>query len=112
MEYYLGILNRTYQIFVSPNLIVGAFVNNALPAPARLPKYWFDPKTYVNQKMSGKYNELTPWDEFKKISPRSNFQYQRSHIDHFSYDPTLKWGMGNVAHSGKLHMKLKVWKKA
>lgn len=107
MEYYLGIFNRTYQIFVTPTVIAGTFVTSVMAAPIRLPRYWFVPSNYVNQDRLEKYEQISPEsDDFKSLSPFFNFQYLRTEIRRFWYDPTLKWGMGTVTHSGKLYVEL------
>lgn len=107
MEYYLGILNRTYQIFVTPNVIAGGFVNGIIAAPPRLLSYWFVPSRYARQRFVEKYEQLSPESEdFKNVSRFFNFQYPRTEIQKIWYSPTLKWGMGTVAHSGKLYIRL------
>jgi hypothetical protein len=107
MEYYLSILNRTYQIFVTPTTIVGAFVTSMMAAPLGLQRYWFVPSNYVNKRRLEKYEQISPEsDDFKSLSPLFNFQYPRIEVRRFWYDPTIKWGMGTVAHSGKLYMEL------
>jgi hypothetical protein len=107
MEYYLGILNRTYQIFVTPTIIAGGFVNSMIAAPPGLLGYWFVPSRYARKNLVENYAEISPYsDDFKSRSPFFNFQYQRSDIQKAWYVPTLKWGMGTVAHSGKLYIKL------
>lgn len=107
MEYYLGILNRTYQVFVTPTTIAGAFVNSVIAAPPGLIGYWFVPWAYARKKLVEKYEDVSPYSEdFKSKSPFFNFQYQRAEIQKAWYVPTKKWGMGTVAHSGKLYIKL------
>ena len=107
MEYYFGILNRTYQIFVTPTMIAGGFVNSMMAAPPGLLGYWFVPTRYARKNLVENYEEISPYSEdFKSKSPFFNFQYQRAEIQKAWYVPTLKWGMGTVAHSGKLYIKL------
>jgi hypothetical protein len=107
MEYYLGILNRTYKVFVTPTMISGGFVNGIMASPPGLTMDWFDPSSYVQKRLVARYDEVSPYmDEFKNISPVFNFQYQKAEIQEAKYDPTRKWGMGYVAHSGKLYIKL------
>lgn len=107
MEYYLGIFNRTYQIFVTPTMIAGGFVNSMIAAPPGLLGYWFAPSRYARKNLVEKYEEISAYSEdFKSKSPFFNFQYQKAEIQKAWYVPTLKWGMGTVAHSGKLYIKL------
>jgi hypothetical protein len=107
MEYYLGILNRTYQIFVTPTMITGGFVNSMIASPPGLLDYWFVPSRYARKNLIEIYEEISPYSEdFKSKSPFFNFQYQKAEIQKAWYVPTLKWGMGTVAHSGKLYIKL------
>lgn len=107
MEYYLGILNRTYQIFVTPTMIAGAFVNSVMAAPPGLVDDWFVPSIYAQKNLVEKYEEISPYSEnFKDQSRFFNFQYQKVDIKKAWYDPTMKWGMGTVAHSGKLNIRL------
>ena len=111
MEYYLGILNRTYQIFVTPGVIAGGFVNSVMAAPPCLPDDWFSPLRYARQELVEKYKHLSPESEdFKNVS-RFNFQYPRAEIQAFWYSPTMKWGMRTIAHSGKLYIRLASGKK-
>jgi hypothetical protein len=112
MEYYLGILNRTYQIFVTPNVIAGGFVHGVMAAPPGLLSYWFVPTRYARQRLVEKYEQLSPESEdFKNVSRFFNFQYPRTEIREYWYSPTIKWGMGTVAHSGKLYIRLASGKK-
>jgi hypothetical protein len=107
MEYYLGILNHTYQIFVTPEVIAGGFVNGLAAAPMRLPKNWFVPERWAKKKWLEKYEKVSPASRnFMRFNPRRNFQYRREDIRRFWYSPTTKWGMGTVAHSGKLYLEL------
>ena len=107
MEYYLGILNRNYQIFVTPTTVAGAFVNGIVAAPPGLQNYWFVPSIYGREDLIERYKDISPYsDNFKEQSPFFNFQYLKADIENVWYDPTRKWGMGTVAHSGKLNIRL------
>jgi hypothetical protein len=93
--------------FVTPSTIAGAFVNGVISAPMSLPSYWFVPSVYTRKRLVEKYEQLSPESEdFKSQSRLFNFQYLRTEIQESWYSPTLKWGMGTVAHSGKLNIKL------
>lgn len=111
MEYYLGILNRTYQIFVTPTVIAGGLVKNLTAAPPYLPPSWFDPLRYTRKRLVNKYQHLSPESPEFKRQALFNFQYSRGEIQKAWYDPTLKWGMGTIAHSGKLNIQLTSGKK-
>lgn len=112
MEYYLGILNRTYRIYITPTVIAGGVVQNITASPGTLIERWFEPTAYVYPFQFNQYDRFSPLsDEFIKVSPQHNFRYPRTQILECRYDPTTKWGMGNVAHSGKLYLKLANGKK-
>ncbi|NOZ05250.1 MAG: hypothetical protein GXP41_02705, partial [Chloroflexi bacterium] len=106
MEYYLGILNRTYRVFITPNVVAGAFVRGIMAAPLIPPRNWFDPTSWIRRKLDEKYKHADPESEsFVRKAP-FNFRYQKSDIRQLRYDPSPKWGMGSVAHSGKLYIEI------
>ena len=104
MEYYFGILNRTFLIFITPNMIAGGFVHGIMAAWPYQPDYWFEPMIYAKEMFIKKYEQIDPESEtFAQLAP-FNFQYARSDVTNSYFDPSHKWGMGSVAHSGKLYI--------
>ena len=104
MEYYLGILNRTYRVFYTPDIVAGAYVRGIMAAPVIIPPKWFEPETWINHRLDKKYQSIDPESTaFLRKTPY-NFQYHKADITNSWYDPSKKWGMGSVSHSGKLYL--------
>lgn len=101
MEYYFGILNRSYAIFTFPNGLYGwKFCG---PISAFTPFFFVPFQEVVNDP------KLVPGSEDLKglMKSSGSFFIGRSQIASADYDPTPKWGMGPVPHSGKLYIHLK-----
>jgi hypothetical protein len=107
MEYYALILNRTYKVFIADGMLCGASVRGLVASPPTpLPN--MDEQAYwVNTLSATLYEQLdVTSNTFRKLS-FTNFQIRASEIESVDYDPTKKWGMGNVPHSGKLNVRLR-----
>jgi hypothetical protein len=106
MEYYLGILNRTFQVFVSEDAVAGAKVRGLAAAPLLRKKYWFVPEAHANKRLLAKYSQVQNGNVELPRGSLANFIYKRADIKDAWFDPTIKWGMGTFPHSGKLYIKL------
>jgi hypothetical protein len=100
MEYYWLILNRTFVVFVAPE---GLYGWKAVGIVTNLDRTFYEP-----------YQEMLKDDEFmrdhqaiEKLSRlRGGFFIERSAIASVAYDERQKWGMGGIAHSGRINVKL------
>jgi len=103
LEYYALILNRIYLVFVGDRMISGAYMGgpvaaNPFPEAAWNPEYWISERRlarYGGMNVSGPEFRSRHW---------MNFQLARADIARVRFDRTPKWGMGNVPHSGRLHV--------
>jgi hypothetical protein len=110
MEYYFLILNRTYEVTIDKNGVHGAVVSQLMssvnPKIASATEsgnaYDLVPQSYVIK--SRKF--VAGGEEYLKQS-RSNFSFNSDSVLSISYDPSNKWGMGPVPHTGKLYVTVK-----
>ncbi|WHZ28069.1 MAG: hypothetical protein OJF51_002867 [Nitrospira sp.] len=102
MQYYGGILNRTVKVYVLEDMLSVAIVGGLLKAPMFMTEEWYDPNFYIDQTLAKEYARFAPWSKLFLLVDKANYQIQRSLITRVEYDPTDKWGMGSVPHSGKI----------
>lgn len=103
MEYFLGILNRTYLVSGFENGIAGARVSGVMGNPGYMsPETAADPQAYVNQALSKQYENLSFDSPSFLAIDSANFFYPKQDIVSISIDMTRKWGMGNVRYSGRV----------
>lgn len=112
MEYFLGILNRTYLVSSFENGIGGARVFGVMGNPGYMsPETAANPQTYVNQALLKQYENLS-FDSSNFLAIDSaNFFYPKQDVVSISIDMTPKWGMGNVRYSGRIVIGLRDGKK-
>ena len=112
MEYFLGILNRTYLVSIFENGIGGARVSGVMGNPGHMsPETAANPQTYVNQALLRQYENLS-FDSSNILAIDSaNFFYPKQDVVSISIDMTPKWGMGNVRYSGRIVIGLRDSKK-
>jgi hypothetical protein len=112
MEYFLGILNRTYLVSSFENGIGGARVFGVLGNPGYMsPETAANPQTYINQALLKQYENLS-FDSSNFLAIDSaNFFYPKQDVVSISIDMTPKWGMGNVRYSGRIVIGLRDGKK-
>jgi hypothetical protein len=107
MQYYFGILNRTYLIFVTDSLICGAKVKGAISAPRAPDARWKDPLFYVSPDLARKYASMDVGsDDFLKCC-RANFRIAKSEIRDVEFSQKPKWGMATVPYSGRIFLRMK-----
>lgn len=105
MEYYLGVLNRTFEISIDGSGLHGAIVNYLMSTN--------NPRIFKARHTGNAYDLLSTSviararrhpagsEPFLKLS-RFNFSFGKGAISKISYNPKRKWGMGTVPHSGRL----------
>jgi len=107
LEYCYGILNRTYVVFVTDEMICGARVRGPLPAPLLVTERWSDPYFFPRPSHVSRYAgiDLTSAG-FKKMS-LANFQIPLGEVEKVWLNSDPKWGMGTVPYSGRIHLRLR-----
>ncbi len=110
MEYYGGILNRSFIVLVSDSLIFGGKVRGAIAAGVSRgysSEKLDDPYFYANPKLLESYLEVADIQPNLLDVNHVNFIIKRSDISEITYTPEKKWGMGDVVHTGRVFIKLK-----
>ena len=114
MQYYAGILNRSYIVQVSDSLILGGRVRGAIAAGISLRHSQAeleDPYFYANQDLLSIYHQDNLIHSEFLTKDNANFLIRRDDIQSVEYTEKKKWGMGDVIHSGRVFIKLKGGKK-
>ena len=107
MEYYALILNRTFKVFIADKMLCAAFVRGLTASPMVSSTDENGQKYWVQTLTATLYEQLDVTSKaFKKLD-FFNFQIPWRDVGRIEYDPTPKWGMGNVPHSGKIKVRLK-----
>jgi hypothetical protein len=108
MEYYAGILNRSYALIVTKNTICGAKVLGVVSSPmtASSAYEWKNPRNFISRKTRDKYRSIDPESPAFLNINRSNFQLPGSNIQGIGFTPRKKISMGGVPHSGSLFVQL------
>ncbi|WP_233840660.1 hypothetical protein [Dyella sp. 2HG41-7] len=108
MEYYAGILNRTFLVCGFRSSVCGVRIRGVISNPLYLPPAQaVDPMAYVDQGLLARYTDVTLESMDLVSLDDANFRYTRADIESISLDMQPKWGMGNVLYSGRVLMKLK-----
>ena len=104
LEYYALILNRTYKVFVTNELLCGAIVRGWLASPIFPSEAWYDPDFYARAEILRRYENVEVSSEaFTRVN-YWNFQLPRSALADVEFTTRPKWGMGNVPYSGRLFL--------
>ena len=100
MEYYGFILNRSFVLFSFPEGLYGWKFRGLVSA--------WTPQFFLPLQAVAEDTSLTPGTESfqQSMRQRGSFFIPRNEITSVDYDPTPKWGMGPVPHSGKIHVHL------
>jgi hypothetical protein len=107
MEYFGLILNRTYKVFVTDQMVSGAKVSGLVSSPRVVEPSMFDEGFWVRTPAARQYDHLdVTSQEFLGLDP-ANFQMRWHDIAKIEYRPGKKWGMGNVPYSGRLTLQHK-----
>jgi hypothetical protein len=106
MEYYALILNRTYKVFVTGQMLCGAKVRGVVSNPAVVPPQMYDQEFWVGTQTAQIYDGFDVTSEkFLQVNS-ANFQMKWNEIAQTEYRSGKKWGMGNVPYSGRLILQL------
>lgn len=107
MEYFLGILNRTYLVSGFNGGIGGARVGGLVSNPVVLPSDQAEnPQTFVDTALSSRYKSVS-FDSAKFLElDGANFFYAMHDVASISTNMARKWGMGNVRYSGRIFITL------
>lgn len=107
MEYYALILNRTYKVFVTKDMLCGAKVRGLVSNPALVSLSMRDPRSWAQTNSAKIYDRIeVTAPMFSEINP-ANFQIHWGDIANVDFRAGKKWGMGNVPHSGRLIIHLR-----
>jgi hypothetical protein len=114
MQYYAGILNRSYVVQVSDSLIFCGRVQGLISAgvSGRYDKSKLeDPYFYANPNLLETYhNDNVIRPELVELD-KANLLIHVTDIQDITYTPKKKWGMGDVIHAGRIFISLKNTKK-
>jgi hypothetical protein len=102
MQYHLGILNRTYVVFVSERSMCGARVRGPLLAPVQVTSRWNDPFFYPRPALLAKCVGVDLESEKFLATDRANFRLRKDDVAVVEFTTESKWGMGAVPYSGRL----------
>ena len=109
MEYYNLILNRTFSIFVTKQMICGAKVIGVAAAPTRsysnYALMWRDPRNFISQDTIHQYEGIGPESpEFLSVN-KANFQIKCSDVTEIKFVEKKNASMGAIPHTGSLYIK-------
>jgi hypothetical protein len=107
MEYYALILNRTYKVFVTDQMLVGVTVRGLVISPPVVASSMLNQEFWVRTQTAKRYGRIE-FTSAKLLQMHSaNFQVHWNDIAQTEYRAGRKWGMGNVPHSGRLVLQLR-----
>ena len=117
MQYYGLILNRTFLILLTTDIVIGIKVNGLVSVESyrssianTLAKNMIingdlqNPHSYIKSKYINKVQDLDLLDGSILTQNKSNFMIKRVDIKSVFYDPKKKWGMGYYPHDGKVYL--------
>jgi len=102
LQYYAGILNRTVKVYALEDMLSVATIGGPLATPMFVTEEWYDPNFYIDQTLASVLKKFNPMTTPFIMVDKTNYQIKQSSIARVEYDPTDKWGMGSVPHSGKI----------
>src|SRR5882724_10287859 len=80
MEYFAVILNRTYKVFMTDQMLCGAKVRGLVSSPSVVPSQMFDQEFWVRTQAAQRYDSLDVRSErFLQVNS-ANFQIRWSEI--------------------------------
>lgn len=100
MEYYYGILNRTFVVFISFQFLYGWRACGAVTNGNRT---YYEPLLEMLRDPDIA-RDRTAIEKLAKL--RGGFCYASSAIAGVAVDGRQKWGMGGIAHSGRINIRL------
>lgn len=117
MQYYRILLNRTFLVLQTNELLIGIKVNGLVSVEGGRNNRARDiidkmtikgdlqnPYSYIKQAYLDKVNECELLDGSILSRDKSNFIIKRADIRSIQYDPRKKWGMGYYPHDGKVYI--------
>ncbi len=117
MQYYGLILNRTFLVLLTDELLIGIKVNGLisvesggsviakeLAATMTVRGDLQNPYSYIKSKYIERVNECELLSETISVHNKANFVIRRADIKYAYYDPKKKWGMGYYPHDGKVYI--------
>ncbi len=107
MQYYALILNRTYRVYITKRMLCGGKVAGLVASPRRSTDAMQNPNYWSRSRIDHAYERMDKSSKDFLEYDRANFQIKWPEIERVTFDPSDKWGMGNVPHSGKLLIHLK-----
>jgi hypothetical protein len=107
MEYYAFILNRTYKVFLTDQMLVGATVRGVVISPPVVNSSMLNQEFWVQTKTARRYERIDLTSAKLLQMHSANFQVHWNEIAQTEYRAGQKWGMGNVPHSGRLVLQLR-----
>lgn len=124
MQYYGLILNRTFLVLLTKDLIIGIKVNGLISVESggnrvarELSKTMTvkgdlrNPYSYIKSKYIDKFRDCELVSKSILAQGKSNFVIQRADVKNAYHDPTKKWGMGYYPHDGKVYVETNDGKK-
>ena len=117
MQYYALILNRTFLVLLTKDLVIGIKVSGLISVESGgnvLEKELVNkmtvkgdlknPYSYIKSKYIDKVHDVDLSDTSILKQDQANFVIQRADIKNAYYDPKKKWGMGYYPHDGKVYI--------
>ncbi len=107
MEYYAGILNRTFLVSAFSSGIGAMRVRGVMANPGYMaPDIASNPMTYADPGILQRYRNASSDPKSFLNLDGANFYYSMPDIVSISTDMSRKWGMGNVRYSGRIVLHL------
>jgi hypothetical protein len=107
MEYYAFILNRTYKVFVTDQMLVGVKVRSLVISPPVATSSMLNQEFWVTTQTAKSYERIDLTSAKLLQMHSANFQVHWNDIAQTEYRVGQKWGMGKVPHSGRLVLQLR-----
>ena len=117
MQYYGLILNRTFLVLLTNDLLIGIKSNGlisveggdnkiakALSETMAVKGDLQNPYSYIKSKYVDKIQDCELFDTSILKQNKSNFIIKRATVKNAYYDPKKKWGMGYYPHDGKVYI--------
>lgn len=117
MQYYALILNRTFLVILTNDVLIGIKVNGLISIESggnviakEISKTMAvrgdlqNPYSYVKSKYIDEVQDCELLDGSILTHDKSNFIIKRADIKNAYYDPKKKWGMGYYPHDGKVYI--------
>lgn len=102
LQYDWVLWSRRVKVYVLKDRLSVAKIGGGLDSPVFVSDPWYMPKFYVDHSYQVKYIGVDPSSEEFLSIDKANYRIKQSDIVNVEYDPTNKWGMGAVPHSGKI----------